>query len=125
MKVSLSGNRPVVGGLVEFFVQLDDADTGRFFLIGPGRASSIPIVRANVLDPHRPASSIAPGFEDIVELRGRAVYVNRPLFGRTIVVAVKLSLVDFPAKDNVRVSAQSMTLVERVGELAQDIDLDA
>lgn len=125
MKVSLAGNRPVVGGLVEFVVRLDDADTGRFFLLGPGRASSMPLVRAKVCDPHRPASSVAPGFEDIVELRGRAVYVNRPMPGYQIAVAVKLSLADFPLKDSVRVSAQSMTVIERVGELAQDIDLDA
>jgi hypothetical protein len=124
MKASIKRARHVVGGMTEFFVEMHDAATGRLFLLRHG-GSALAIIRARVADLTHPVSSSAKGFDEVVEVRRNAVYINRPIPGRTVVITSKLDDLEASTGERnygIRLSAQSMTIVERVGELGDSMD---
>jgi len=123
----LVGSRPVVGASTEFYIRLDDDDTGRIFVCD-GNKQRLPIVRAAVVDGNRPVSSIVQKPPGALETRANAVYVNAPMGGETLVVVVGRALYDQfgesndPDKTSVYLICQSMTVIDRVGELAEGMD---
>lgn len=127
MNAHLVGSRPVAGASTEFYIRLEDDDTGRILVCGESK-QRLPIVRACVVDGSRPESSARQMPPGALETRGNAVYVNIPMGGETLAVVVARSY-DPRGESNDRdrtsvyLICQSMTVIDRVGELAEGMDI--